>query len=73
MEDKLNYFISRTDQHLDRIWVKLSEIEEKLDSKHDALNEKVTELDRFKSRVIGMAIAISLLANGAWAVFSKIL
>lgn len=73
MEDKLNYFIARTDKNLDNIWQKLSAIESKLDAKNEVLNKKISELEQFKSHVIGMAIGASLLANGAWAVFSKIL
>ena len=73
MDDKLNYFIGRTDRTLDQIWKKLSDIEKKLEDKHDVLNDKITHLENFKSRVMGIAIGVSLLANGVWQVFSKLL
>lgn len=73
MDNKLDYFITRTDKHLDDIWKKLAAIENKIDSKHAIISDKVAELDQFKNKIIGISIAINILVSGACTVFAKFL
>lgn len=69
MEQKLNYFIERTDKNLDNIWLKLSQIDEKLDAKLAKANARISRLEEFKNRVIGL----TLLLNGALSAGLQIL
>lgn len=78
-DNKLKNMSTELEKDITEIKVKISAVETKLDNilvlfdKHDALEERVRELENFKWKVIGLSTASCFIISVVVAVIVKII